>query len=359
METYYNIHNIVKIKIRTKNPEIIKECEYYFRNFKITEEPENLNIKIRDFDEFLLPKTYFNISNASYGFKNGIYNQKDSYAVEIENNKMTLYIKGNNLCINSLIEYILLQNNCTFIHGAGISYKNKGIVFPAPPDSGKTLLISKLREKSNIKFFADDYLILRDNGTMYSYPMDFSIYDYHFNFFTELKKSAENRKIKRAKYEKILVNMIKDLPQAKKILKQGARLLKYDFLKGGEYLKIPAQRLISKEKFGTSVDLKYSIFLSKYNGNEFKVEKMKLESVTKEILGILQNEWHNTMPVYHLLSCFGVLDFSDYLNDIKNIINKGFNNLKLYRVLVPINMDNKELLEKLEKFLDQEIFNYI
>lgn len=358
METYYNIHNIVKIKIRTKNPEIIKECEYYFRNFKITEEPENLNIKIRDFDEFLLPKTYFNISNASYGFKNGIYNQKDSYAVEIENNKMTLYIKGNNLCINSLIEYILLQNNCTFIHGAGVSYKNQGIIFPGAPNTGKTLLISKLRKKSNIKFFADDYLILKDNGIMYSYPMDFSIYGYHFNFFTELKKSSENRKIKRAIYEKILVNIVKDLP-IKKTLKQIANFIGYDFLKAGEYLKIPAQRFISEEKFGTCVDLKYSIFLSKYNGNEFKVEKMKLEDASKKILGILEDEWYGTLPVYHLLSCFGILDFAEYLNDIKNVISKSFNNVELYRALIPINMDNKEYLEKLEKFLDQEIFNYI
>lgn len=322
METYYNIHNMARIKIKTKNPEIIKEYEYYLRNFKIRKEPENLNIEIKDFNH-----------------KNGV--------VKIENNKMTVYIKESNLCINCLIEYILLQNNCTFIHGAGVSYKNKGIIFPAPPNTGKTILISKLREKSNIKFFGDDYLIIKDNGIMYSYPMDFSIYNYHFDFFKELSSSKESRKIKRAKYEKILVNMIKDIPWLKKILKQGAKLLKYDFLKAGEYLKIPAQRLIPKENFGTSVELKYSIFLNKYNGNEFKIEKMKLENASKEILGILQNEWKLTMPV--------LLDFSDFLNDIKNVINRSLSNLKLYKVLVPVNMDNKEFVKRLEKFLDKEI----
>ncbi len=356
MENYYNIHNIVKIKIQTKKLDIVKDYEYYFRDFKVVEKINNVDIEIRDIDEFSLPKESFNISNAFFGFDHGVYSKNDSYAVRIENNKMVIFLRESNLCINSLIEYFLLRNDCTFIHGAGISYKNKGIIFPAPPNTGKTLLISKLRQKENVNFFGDDYVILKKDGTMYSYPMDFSVYDYHFDFFPELKGTIENKKIKRNIYERALVNMVKDLP-IKKVLKRMARFIGYDFLQGGLYLKIPAQQLVAKEKIGVSTQIKYCIFLSRYNGKEFKVEKIKLENLVKETLGILQSEWYKTLPVYNLLSSFGIIDFSEYLNSIKNIISSGFSDMELFKILIPTDMENKERLQKIEKFLEQNVFN--
>src|SRR3989344_2382568 len=358
MEAYYNIHNIVRISVKTKRPEIIEEYDYYVRHFKVPEKAGDADIEIRDFEEFSLPDNSLNFSDILFGFEGGICNQRDSYALQIRNNKMMLYVKNNDICINTLVEYFLLQSNCTFLHGAGISYKNKGIIFPAPPNTGKTLLVSKLRQNSEVKFFGDDYLIIRNDGTMYSYPMDFSIYDYHFNFFPELENSPERLKIKKAVFERIFVNMVKDLP-VRKIFKKIARFFNYDFLKGGEYLKIPAARLIPKYTFGGITELKYAIFLNKYNGSDFKVEKIAPENAAREIIGILQSEWQATMPVYHALSSFGVMDFAKHLGDIKNVVDLAFGKVELYRALMPMHMNNEARMEKLEEFLEKEIFTHI
>ena len=357
MEVHYNIHNIVKISIKTKRPEIIEEYDYYLRFFK-SSKIEDADIEIKDFEEFSLPANALSFSDIIFGFDSGICSKKNSYALEIKNGKMILYIKNNDLCINTLIEYFLLQNNCTFLHGAGISYKNKGIIFPAPPNTGKTLLVSKLRKNKEVKFFGDDYLILRNDGAVYSYPMDFSIYDYHFNFFPELKNSPEQLKIKKAVFEKVFVNMVKDL-SIRKTFKKIARFFHYDFLKGGEYLKIPAARLIPKDTFGGAAELKYAIFLNRYHGSDFKVEKITPESAAREIIGILQSEWQATMPVYHALSSFGIIDFAKHLNDIKDVAISTFEKIELYRALMPINMNNEARMERLEEFLEKTIFSKI
>jgi len=356
MEAYYNIHNLAGIRIKTKNPEIVNDCQHFLRTFKTEEKPNNIDIEITDFDEFSLPENSFNISGEFLGFKSGVCSKKDSYAVEINNDKMKIFLKDVSICINALIEYFLLKKGYTFIHGAGVSYKDKGILFPAPPNTGKTLLMSKLRQKDGIKFFGDDYIILGKNGRIYSYPMDFSIYNYHFEFFPELKGTTENKKIKKAFYERILVNIVKDLP-IKNTLKHIARLIGYDFLYGGQFLKIPAQRLVAAEKMGTATELKFCVFLSGYNGKEFRIEKIELDRLATEALGILQTEWYKTLPVFHALSSVGALDFLEYLNNVKKTMVEGLNNLKLFRVLIPSNIKNKERLEKLEGFLNQEIFN--
>ena len=357
MEVHYNIHNIIRISIKTKRSEIIEEYDYYLRFFK-SPEIGDADIEIKDFEEFSLPANALSFSDIIFGFDSGICSKKNSYALEIKNGKMILYVKNNDICINTLVEYFLLQSNCTFLHGAGISYKNKGIIFPAPPNTGKTLLVSKLRQNSEVKFFGDDYLIIRNDGTMYSYPMDFSIYDYHFNFFPELENSPERLKIKKAVFERIFVNMVKDLP-VRKIFKKIARFFNYDFLKGGDYLKIPAARLIPKDTFGGITELKYAIFLNKYNGSDFKVEKIAPENAAREIIGILQSEWQATMPVYHALSSFGVMDFAKHLGDIKNVVDLAFGKVELYRALMPMHMNNEARMEKLEEFLEKEIFTHI
>jgi len=295
METYYNIHNIVKIKV--EDP---KEYDYYLRYFKV-DKLENVDIEIL----------------------------KGNNSLKIENGKITAFVRDNELCLNALIEYILLQKGYTFIHAAGVSYKDKGFVFPAGPGVGKTLLISRLRERT--KFFADDYLILGEDGTMFSYPMDFSIYDYHFDFFEELKQTDNVRKIKKAKYEKPIVSVIRYLPM-KRWIKRLAKFLRYDYLQGGKYLKVPAKELI--KNFGGKVKTNYGFFLVK--GNNFKIERIeRTDSIDKEIVEILQSEWKKTLP-------YIPLDF----NKAREIIKKGLNNAILYRVNLSRNNINK-----LEEFL--------
>jgi len=359
MIAYYNIHNILRIKIDTVKPNIIKDYEYYFRNFKVAEKPNiDIDMEIKDLSEFFLPEESKNFSGNYFGFDNGVFNKKESYAIKIDNEKMTVFLDDSNLCINSLMQHCLLIKKCSFIHGASISYKGEGIIFPAPPNTGKTLLMSKMREKENVKFFGDDYLIIRNDGTLFSFPADLSIYSYHFDFFPELKSSPENKKIKKVFYEKVLVDILKDLP-IKKNLKKLARFIGYDYLQGGQYLKVNAKRLIAPEKFGESAEIKYSIFLNRYNGKDIKIEKNCIEKTTREILGILQREWRDTMPIYHLLSSFGVLDFAEHLNNTKDIIKEGLSHADFYRILIPLDMDSELALKKMEAFLEEEIFKKI
>jgi hypothetical protein len=164
--------------------------------------------------------------------------------------------------------------------------------------------------------------------------------------------------MKRAIYERIIVKLVKNSP-IKYIFKKIARFLHYDFMQGGEYIKVPTDRLIPQSKMGVAADLKYSIFLSRYNGDKFKAEKMDLEILSRGIQGILQTEWMQTKPIFFLLSSFFLLDLAGYLNDMKKTIYKSFEGAELYRIFIPKKMDNEEYLKEMEKFLEENIFNRI
>ncbi|MBX4200843.1 hypothetical protein KW786_01810 [Candidatus Parcubacteria bacterium] len=358
MKNFYNIHNLVSIVIETGNPRILKEYEYHIRTFKVDALPEPPDVAIFDFKKFQLPPDALNIHNSLFGFESGVCDKEKKYAITVKGGLMSVYLEEPALCLNTLLQYIALRKDTTFIHGAGISYKNKGIIFPAPPNVGKTLLVSRLRNKEHIQIFGDDYLMVDKDGLMRSFPADFSIYRYHFNFFPELKKTAAAGKIQRAFYEKFLVAMVRRL-SLKAFARKAAALIGYEFLQGGEYVKVPANTLIGKGKMGTRAPLEYAVFLNKYNGSEFTAQKIDAHSAPSEILGILQSEWFETLPACHALSLFGVMDFGKYIEETRQIVASAFGKLKIYRVLIPAGMDSKEHIDKLEAFLEREIFSQL
>ena len=355
MEQRYNIHNLVKIIVQTNNIYLLEELDYTLRYFKTEDSFLSYDIEIKDISHFSLPQEHLIISDKFFGFKNGFFSKDDEYAIIMDGEKITLFEKENSIAINELIELLLLKKGYTFIHGAGISYNGDGVIFPSPPNTGKTTLMSKLRKKDSVNFFGDDYIILKEDGTMLSYPMDFSIHDYHFKFFEELKESSEGRQIKRIFYEKFLVDLVRHLPIRKK-LKKIARFFNYEFLKGGEYLKVEAKRLMGAKKVGKMAKIKYSVCLNKYEGSDLRVESVDPETIIKEIIGTLQSEWYKSLPALHFLASFGLVDLTEFFKKTNDILRNNFKDVKFYRVLLPSLMEHQERFRQLDEFLETKIF---
>lgn len=302
MKASYNIHNLVTVSIDTARPEIIKEYEYYIREFKLAENLENAHVQIK------------NVPDAS----------------------MSLHI---------LMERFLLKKGFTFIHAAAISYKGQGILFPALGGIGKTMLISKLRNRQRVKFFGDDFAIV-GNKQLYSFPSDFSIYNYHFNFFPELKKTPARSKIRKAFFEKFIVRVIRSLP-IKKSIKRLAGLVGYDYLMGGEYLKIPAKTLVSTDNMGSQAPLQQVVLLEKHDGSELKFQSITPIVLAKRIIEILQLEWKEVKPA------------PTFFGDIEPLLIKEFEGLTLTRVFLPGKLENEKRMEQLLGFLEKKIFSQV
>lgn len=63
-----------------------------------------------------------------------------------------------------------------FIHAGAISWKGKGILFPADSFQGKTTLVAALVKRGAI-YYSDDYAILDQDGLVHPFPRKLSIRD--------------------------------------------------------------------------------------------------------------------------------------------------------------------------------------
>lgn len=337
LNSFYTIHDFVNIEILQKKIDLKTNYEHYFRYFKTEKKEKIVNYKIREFAELFLPKERLINDDTIIGFDKGFCLPKEQYAITLENNQITEYTNIPNNATNLWIQYILLQNNKCLVHAAAAEINGMGIVFPAFGGAGKTTLISELRKFETFKFFSDDYVIIDDNSNMYSYPQDLSIYGYHLKQFPELLNTKYqdylNKKAKQKKNENIILR-IPILNLIFRIIKLGKSYLKknsWDL----DYVKVPVNEIIPHKKIGVKTKLKAGIFLKRYTGNELKIEKMEVNQMINEIIGILHIEFKYSLIYLHLLAAFGIVNISEIEGKQRQILQSSLSNLELFQVYIP------------------------
>ncbi len=343
MKNFYNIHNFIKVKIVQNKVDLASGYNHYLREFKAGTELKESDYEIHDFSDFRLPEYHFNVDNTFVGFENGACLPKEKYAFGFDGNKVVEYTTYANRATNAWIQNLLLGHRMSFIHGAGIEIYGKGLVFPAFGGTGKTMLISEIRKLKGFEFFGDDYVIVDGNSRMYSYPSDFSIYDYHVPAFPELQKTPFSRYLRKRKTLRFYYNAKRAINfAARRLTSRGAPLLTGW---NADYVKVPTRTLIPKEHIGTRTNLFAGILLSRYSGEKIKTEEVSLERFVKEINGILHLELLHGMRYLFVLAAFGLFDVSRFEETQREIIEKCFANVKRYRVLIPSNMPYAEYRE--------------
>lgn len=176
---YYNIHNIVGVKSNT-------EClPDYFKSKKL--DPD---IIIKEGDFNFKKDNRERIGLKFYGGDNKIYLEYSLYGTQIQKlliedllGKTKFYFtKRTNKIFNVaniirlLLEIKLLQRGCTLVHAGAVSKNNKGYLFTAWSEMGKSSTVFALSGKSGFKVLGDDSVILSKNGTIYAYPVKAGIY---------------------------------------------------------------------------------------------------------------------------------------------------------------------------------------
>lgn len=359
MEIYYNLHDFLRIRITQNNLDLKTNYEHYFSQIKSDHAFNEVNYHIKEYSEFKPPENYFNVSDLYLGFEGGVCFPKENYALTYDGNKITEYTTYANRATNLYIQALLVQNNMSLVHCAGIELNGKGLIFPAFGGAGKTMLVSEMRKLTGFKLFGDDFVIIDGNSNMYSYPSDLSVYDHHIELFPELKNTIyHNYLLKIKKY-----NQLKKLVPGERYIRMILNLGNSIFTKLGiikssskwnlDYIKVPINIVFPADKIGTKTKLSASIFLSRYNGDGLKIEKMNLEKLVQEVNGILNVEFRYGLIYLQMLSAFGGFDLSKFELNQKQNIEKCFSNMALYRVKIPYNVKPEKYCEFMLKFVEE------
>jgi hypothetical protein len=90
--------------------------------------------------------------------------------------------------IDSLVAYRLLRRGAAFLHAAGLERDGQAIVFTGSGGVGKsTSLLAAMSLDDDVRYLADDLLVVDRNGSVARHPKHTQIYQYNLSPLPELQ----------------------------------------------------------------------------------------------------------------------------------------------------------------------------
>ena len=193
-ERYFNIHDIIKFKIITKDIFGGKFKNLYgqYKNFEVEKRddldfivylgdftPNNQNSTILE-GKYYVKDDYFYCARDSYKFTNWKFElsgfDNGNTAVRISSN-FSGYLWMAGFIIDFLIHYKMNKKGFPIVHASCVSQDNKGFLFSARGGGGKTTIAINLLDKG-FKILGDNFVILH-KGNVLSYFSPLNIFTYN------------------------------------------------------------------------------------------------------------------------------------------------------------------------------------
>lgn len=334
MNSYYRILDNLEAEVKENNLRLEEGYDHYWRYFREDKLESKPSYIIGSFNDFIWPNKYKCKNNICF-FKNGFCLPKERYAVYCDGERVEEYTNYANRATNFWLQILLLNKDISFIHGAGAFINNKGIIFPADGGVGKTTLMSGIKNFTSHVFLGDDFVMIGKKGKVYAYPSDFSVYKYHLSVLSEIKNTKYSREIWRR-------NFLRPFYLVKRIINFGfKKIIGRDIVGGGAalYAKVPAKLFFKDNNIGGEGDLKISIWLERYEGKNIKIEKMSRDEQVKNIEEVLRKEFGRGIDYMKYIELDDESNKVNFSIRQKKIIEEALNNKRLYKILIPKDME--------------------
>jgi len=352
-DVYYNLHGKLAIRISTGNQKVLDLYNRSFRHFRSEKTTGTQQYIIRDYSCFQLPPRFFFVNYNQIGFERGFCLPDKRYAVMVNDEGITEYTDAECQATHFWLQYLLLRQNMCLIHGAGIELRGRGIIFPSFSSGGKTMLVAYVRNLDGFRFFTDEFIIADSQGTMFSFPCDFTIFNAHIERFPELRKPRFRNYFRNREHiirilkaiENILITVFPKKRRFNPLSLSG-------FLAGPPVLKVPAAQIIAAEKIGTEVKMEVALFLTKYNGEEIRFEEIDHARFVDKTARVLFLEFREKFEYLLYLSVGDTVSPASHEQKLREILSASLSRVKLFEVSIPYSMDPAVFSDSIVQFLD-------
>jgi len=344
---YFNIHDLVKIKVETNLNQKLDTIMFQLREFEIFSLADQ-NVDIFIYDYYRCPVLNNPIVLSEYYFyENNYLNIPNlKFCFNFIDTPFKLYCDIFVIPLSMLVELVLLKQRHSLLHSAAVQYKGKNYLLPAFGGVGKTTTISEIITHGG-KLYGDDMVIISGDKIL-SYPLDFTIYPYHLGFL----KINDKRIIYQFKKTEILN---KTTDYLKKYKNNVFKLMILIF----DHFKIPYINISPKYLFGENCIVKKGLineiyFISKIKNNfpEITIDQIDSDNLAEICANILLQEWHGSMSILYTYSGLSTFSLNSLFIKIREIFKNTFNNYKCHQMIIPYDLSNINYQKQLISYLD-------
>jgi len=347
---YFNVHNLVKIKIQSRIQSKITEILHQIGEFEQSSlDEKDIDMFIHDYSQCPKLENPFVFSKYYYCSKNYLNIPEQKFCFNFVDYPIILYCDKFWIPLNFIIELILLKKNCTFIHSAAIKYRGKNYIFPAFGGTGKTTTVAALLYHQG-KLFGDDMNIVNEEEIL-SYPSSFSVYSYHLDILKIKNKQIKNK----FKIDKIIDKIIDPLKKYNNYRIAKLLILVLNSLKIS-CINIPPKKIFGDDCVAENgrIDEIYYLLRADNNSSEITVEKINADYLSKICTNILFGEWYQSMHILYAYSALTTFNLNHIFNKIEEMFRSIFQKVNIYQICIPTDLNNLTLQKQLISYFNKK-----
>lgn len=338
---YFNIHNLVKIRIGTAIRSKVDIAMKHFRHFEVdTIEDDSVDLMIYDYSECPAVEHGAIASGTSYA-DNYLNIADERLCLNLIDRPLVVYCNRYAIPLKFLVQTVLFRKGWSLIHSAAIQYRGKNYLFPAFGGVGKTILASALIRAGG-KLFGDDMVILSKEG-LRSFPLDFSIYPYHVRALG-IEDARVRRSLARIKALNWCAGVFAGMtspfrrcdPRADKLLTVIIRFISTRFV------SVSPMHLFGEGCVAQGGPLHSAYYLSRVGGasSDITVERVDAAVLAEICANIMFQEWHQSMSILYRYSGLSSFSLHTMFDGIKSVCQEAFDHVQCFRVMIPEKLDN-------------------
>lgn len=344
---YFNIHNLVRMKIQSNLYPKMGEALHQVREFEESHlDDKDIDVFIYDYAKCPEIKNYVVLSDYYYYSDNYLDIPAERFCFNFIDTPLIVYCDKFRIPLNFLVELVLLSKGYSLIHSAAVQYNRKNYVFPTFGGVGKTTTVAAIVYNGG-KLFGDDMVIVNEREVL-SYPLDFSVYPYHLDIL-KIKDKKIRYQFKKTKILDSVTN---------KLRKYNFRVSKLLILILNSF-KTPCINVAPKEIFGENCIVEKGQFDEIYylcrvkNGlSEITVEQIDSSKLAEICTNVLFQEWHGSMSILYTYSGLTTFSLSSLFSKVRDIFRLAFTHCQCYQIIIPDNLDNLNYVKQLVSYFD-------
>ena len=280
------------------------------------------------------------VASDYYYFSEGYLNiPEHRLSFNIEGDVHYYFLDNFVIPVNLIVQLALIRQGKTLVHSAAISINGNSILFPALGGVGKTTIVSHAMQKGGF-LYGDDMNIIDRDATLYPYPIDFSVYDYHYDLLGIEKRLSRKISLLCSKFLKVF----DDFPVLSWLTKRVR----------GKYFpeceNISPIKIYGSDCVATSCSVRKFIFLGRHLRcrDQLLENIMSNEIAADRITSVLLSEWKDSLGFLQIYSTFSeAFSYVDMCNTIHSIAFEAVSRAEKSDISVASSITNQEYIEVL------------
>lgn len=339
----YNVHGTLLL-LESSNKNLKQALDHQLDFFSI---PYDANTKFDVIiNDYSSKPSYINCQVASdyYYFQNELLDIPDhNLCFDISGEVHRYYIDSFTLPVNLIIQLALQRKGKTLVHSASISYEGVSILLPALGGIGKTTLVSEVMKKGG-SLYGDDMCIIDKDGNMYAYPIDFSVYHYHYELLG-IQRSFKN------KIKATIGSALKFFDRVPIIGWFTIRIRGKFF---PECVNISPISIYGKNRIANISKIKKLVYIGRHISSSDSIinNNLSVIDISDKITSILLSEWKDSLAFLQIYSAFSdKFSYLEMCNLINEIAISMATKTELQEISIDSNVKNRDYINMLWKSL--------